>query len=137
MTLFHRYLGAVILVLFLTIMLWGVVLRIMGRTEVPITLWAAQRWTENLLVLQVVVGLVMLVIGRRVSGAPGVWLHYLYGSLFPLIAIVGGRLGALRRETREYVGLAWGSFFALALTLRAVQTACGDAPGAMTACFGL
>lgn len=137
MTVFHRYLGTVIMLLFLAIMVWGGVLRVLGRTEVPLRLWIAQRWTENLLVLQVVTGLVLLVIGRRVTGPPGVWLHYLYGSLFPLIAIIGGRLAALRRETREYVGLAWGSFFALALTLRAVQTACGDAPAEIARCFGL
>lgn len=137
MTLFHRSLGTIIMLLFLVIMVWGTTLRVLGRTEVPLRLWIVQRWTENLLVLQVVTGLVLLVIGRRVVGPPGVWLHYLYGSLFPLVAIIGGRLAALRRETREYVGLAWGSFFALALTLRAVQTACGDTPTEMARCFGL
>ncbi len=137
MTLFHRSLGTIIMLLFLVIMVWGTTLRVLGRTEVPLRLWIVQRWTENLLVLQVVTGLVLLVIGRRVVGPPGVWLHYLYGSLFPLVAIVGGRLAALRREAREYVGLAWGSFFALALTLRAVQTACGDTPTEIARCFGL
>ena len=137
MTLFHRYLGTVIMVMFLAIMVWGTVLRVLGRTEVPLRLWVLQRWTENLLILQVVTGLVLLVIGRRVIGPPGVWLHYLYGSLFPLIAIIGGRLAALRRETREYVGLAWGSFFALALSLRAVQTACGDALSDVAQCLSL
>lgn len=135
MTIFHRYLGGVILALFLLILLWSLVLRVMGRPEAPTAMWVTQHWTENLLVLQVVGGLVLLVIGRRVLGDPLAWLHYLYGSLFPLVAIVGGRLAALRRETREYVGLAWGSFFALALTLRGVQTACGDPIGAMLECF--
>jgi len=126
-TLLHRYLGTVLVLLFLAIMLWGVILRVMGRTETPLAMWAVQHWTENLLVLQTVFGIVLLVIGRRVVSAdPLVWLHYLYGSLFPLIGVIGGRLAAIRRETREYVGLAWGSFFAFALTLRAVQTACGD-----------
>jgi len=136
-TVFHRYLGTIIMTMFLAIMVWGIVLRVLGRSDVPVRLWVLQRWTENLLVLQVVTGLVLLVIGRRVVGPPGVWLHYLYGSLFPLIAIIGGRLAALRRDTREYVGLAWGSFFALALTLRAVQTACGNAPADLVRCFGL
>lgn len=137
MTVLHRSLGLVIMALFLVILVWGLVLRVAGRTEVPLGLWITQRWTENLLGVQIVLGLVLLVVGRRVVGAPGVWLHYLYGSLFPLIAIIGGRLAALRRETREYVGLAWGSFFALALTLRAVQTACGAAWGDIGRCFGL
>jgi hypothetical protein len=66
-----------------------------------------------------------------------VWLHYLYGSMFPLVAIVGGRIAGLRRESREYVGLAWGSFFALALTLRALQTACGDSFTELARCVSL
>jgi hypothetical protein len=67
---------------------------------------------------------------------PFAWLHYLYGSLFPLIAIVGGRLAGLRRGEREYVGLAWGSFFAFALTLRGIQTACGESLAALGRCLG-
>src|SRR5680860_824663 len=115
-TLFHRYLGLLIVAFFLLIMLWGALLRIAGRTETPTPLWAVQHWTENLLIVQVVTGLVLLLLGRRVGGAPGLWLHYLYGSLFPLVAVVGGRIAGLRRESREYVGLAWGSFFAFGLT---------------------
>ncbi len=137
MTLFHRYLGALIVVLFLATMLWATVLRVMGRTETPTSLWALQHWTENLLILQIVSGIVLLVIGRRVVGPGDVWLHYLYGSVFPLVAIVGGRIAGLRRETREYVGLAWGSFFALGLTLRALQTACGDSFTELARCVGL
>lgn len=137
MTLFHRYLGVLIVALFLAIVVWASVLRIMGRTETPTPLWAVQHWTENLLILQVVTGVVLLVIGRRVVGPSDVWLHYLYGSVFPLVAIVGGRIAGLRRETREYVGLAWGSFFALGLTLRALQTACGESFSELAQCVGL
>ncbi len=137
MTLLHRYLGAVIVALFVLVMLWALVLRVLGRTETPTPLWAVQHWTENLLVLQTVSGLILLLIGRRVVGEPLAWLHYLYGSLFPLVAIVGGRLAGLRRETREYVGLAWGSFFAFGLTLRALQTACGNTLTELGRCVGL
>ena len=137
MTLFHRYLGVLVVALFLVIMLWGAGLRLVGRSETPSTLWAVQHWTENLLIVQIVTGLGLLLLGRRVTGEPGVWLHYLYGSLFPLVAIVGGRIAGLRRESREYVGLAWGSFFALALTLRALQTACGETMSELARCVGL
>ena len=136
MTTIHRYLGTIIVLSFLVIMLWGVALRVLGRTETPTPVWAVQHWTENLLVLQTLFGIVLLLMGRRVVGAdPLVWLHYLYGSLFPLIAVVGGRIAGLRREKREYVGLAWGAFFALGLTLRAVQTACGNSLEEIVRCF--
>jgi len=136
-TTFHRYLGALIVGLFLAIFVWGLLLRALRREEVPTPLWAVQHWTENLLVVQTVTGLVLLVLGRRVVGDPLVWLHYLYGSLFPLIAIVGGRIAALRRERRAYLGLAWGSFFALGLTLRALQTACGTTLQELGRCLGV
>jgi hypothetical protein len=134
-TLFHRYLGVVIVLLFAVIMLTGLWLRLAGRRDTPTALWVVQHWTENLLIVQTVLGIVLLVLGRRAAGMPLAWLHYFYGSLFPLIAVVGGRLAGLRREDREYIGLAWGSFFALALTLRAVQTACGESLEALSRCF--
>jgi hypothetical protein len=135
-TTFHRYLGTIIVLLFVVIMVWGLVLRLAGRTEAPNAIWGVQHWTENLLVVQTLLGIVLLVMGRRVITAdPLAWLHYLYGSLFPLVAVIGGRLAAIRRETREYVGLAWGAFFAFALTFRAIQTACGDAISEVLRCM--
>lgn len=136
MTAVHRILGAIIIALFLVLMFWGVGLRLLGKRNTPTALLAVQHWTENLLVLQTVFGLVMLLIGYRVTGRPLIWFHYLYGSLFPLIAMIGGRIAALRREEREYVGLAWGAFIAAALTMRAVQTACGNTFADIAACFG-
>jgi hypothetical protein len=131
----HRYLGGLIVGLFLVIFLWGIGLLVLRRDDAPAGLWATQHWTENLLVVQTVLGIVLLLMGRRVVGEPLAWLHYLYGSLFPLIAVVGGRIAGLRREKREYVGLAWGAFFALGLTLRAVQTACGNSLEELVRCF--
>ena len=125
MTSAHRWLGSVIILMFVATMLWSLLLAALRRDETPVGMRALQHWTENLLILQTVGGVLLLLIGRRVVGPPDAWLHSLYGSLFPLVAVVGGRLAALRRERRQYVGLAWGAFFAFGLTLRAVQTACG------------
>src|SRR5690554_5217726 len=85
-TLFHRYLGSVLVFAFFAIMIWGLVLRLMRRDETPTAMWAVQHWTENLLVVQTVLGIILLIIGRRATGGQGlVWLHYFYGSLFPLV----------------------------------------------------
>lgn len=121
----HRWIGEAIVAALVVIVLWGLVLRVLSREEAPRLFWGLQHYTENVLVLQVVLGLVLLLTGRRVVGGPLIWLHYLYGSLFPLIAIVGGRIAALRRDEREYVGLTWGAFFAFGLTLRALMTGLG------------
>jgi Na+/proline symporter len=136
MTGFHRVLGSVVVLLFVLIMGWAAALRLRRTEGIPDGLRAVQHWTENLLVLQTVTGLVLLLAGRRVATGMGdAWLHYLYGSLFPLIALVGGRLAALRRERHAYLGLAWGSLFAFGLTLRAVQTACGTPLVDLPACL--
>lgn len=140
----HRYLGEAIVAVLLSIALVGLGLRLRGalrrrrvatqpdtppearelaeKDPAPGWLWVIQHYTENVLLLQVVIGVILFVSGRRVVGGPLIWLHYLYGSLFPLIAIVGGRIAALRREHSEYVGLTWGAFFAFGLTLRALMT---------------
>lgn len=126
MSLLHGWLGALLVTLFAVLGTWGLALRLMGRDEAPTAYWGMQHWTENLLLVQTVIGVVFLLIGRRVAGDDLVFLHYFYGSLFPLIAIVGGRIAGMRREERDYVGLAWGAFFAFGLTLRALMTGCGD-----------
>ncbi|HKJ56596.1 MAG TPA: hypothetical protein VJ978_11470 [Nitriliruptoraceae bacterium] len=126
MSLLHGWLGALLVTLFAVLGTWGLALRLMGRDEAPAAYWGVQHWTENLLLVQTVIGVVFLLIGRRVAGDDLVFLHYFYGSLFPLIAIVGGRIAGMRREERDYVGLAWGAFFAFGLTLRAFMTGCGD-----------
>lgn len=125
MTALHRYLGLAIISAFALMMLWALALRIFRREEAPPIFWVLQHWTENLLIVQALGGLVFLLIGRRVVGDDLVFFHYLYGSLFPLIAIVGGRIAGLRREEHEFVGIGWGSFFAFGLTLRAMMTGCG------------
>lgn len=117
----HRFLAYGLFVGLVLLALVGLGLRVAGRSETPVGYLALQHWTENLLVLQVVVGLVLLVAGRRVVGELA-FLHYLYGSVFPFVAVVAGRIVALRRETRGYVGMAWGAFFATGLAARAMLT---------------
>lgn len=135
MALVHRVLGAAIVLALVVLLVWGAGLRIAGRDEAPTAFWGLQHYTENVLILQVVLGVVLLLVGRRVSGGSAVWLHYLYGSLFPLIAVIGGRIVGLRRDTREYVGLTWGAFFAWGLTMRALMTGCGDLITAIPQCL--
>jgi hypothetical protein len=123
-TTLHAWLGTGLVASFAVLTVVGAGLRLAGSDEAPALYWAAQHWTENLLLVQTVGGLVLLLLGRRVPPTDLSFLHYLYGSLFPLVAMVGGRLAAMRREERDYVGLAWGAFFAFGLTLRAVQIGC-------------
>jgi hypothetical protein len=134
-TSLHRWLGSLIILMFVATMLGALLLLTLRRDDTPVAMRALQHWTENLLLLQTVLGIALLIVGRRVVGPPDAWLHSLYGSLFPLVAIIGGRLAALRRAARQYLGYAWGAFFAFGLTLRAVQTACGAGLADLTSCM--
>lgn len=117
----HRWVAYLVMGMLLAVLVTGVVLRLMGRDESPAGLRVLQHWTENTLILQIVLGGILFFGGRRVLGELA-FLHYFYGSLFPFIAIVGGRIAALRRDRHDYVGLAWGAFFALGLSARAMLT---------------
>lgn len=125
MSLIHRIFGFTVVGMLAAILLFGLVLKIMRREEAPAGFWALQHWTENILLVQAGIGIVMFLMGRRVIGGDLVWLHYFYGSLFPVIAVVGGRIAGLRRERQEYVGPTWGAFFAFGLTMRALMTGLG------------
>lgn len=117
----HRWVAYAVMAMLLVVLVLAVVLRLLDREESPAGLRALQHWTENILIVQIALGAVLFFSGRRVVGDLA-FLHYFYGSLFPFIAIVGGRIAALRRERHDYVGLAWGAFFALGLSARAMLT---------------
>lgn len=123
MTSFHRWLGISIVAAFLLVAVYGFVARLVRRDGLGRSFWGLVYYTETLLVVQVVAGLVLLAIGRRVPTTDLRWLHYLYGSLFPLIAVVAGRLSSMRRERFDYVPVAAGAFVAFGLTARALMTA--------------
>jgi hypothetical protein len=121
----HAWLGAALVLVLVSLAVWGLVLRVLGRVETPAAYLVAQHWTENVLVLQALGGVALLVMGRGVPSELFPWDHYIYGSFFPLVAVVAGRVARYRRE-REYVGIAWGAFFAAALSLQAMATGCGS-----------
>lgn len=120
----HRYIGISIVVALLYLAVYGVVARIAGRHEVGRPFWGVLYYTETVLVIQIIAGTILLFMGRRVGGS-GFDLHYLYGSLFPFVVILGGRLYALRRDDRDYVPIAWAGFIAFGLTTRALMTGLG------------
>ena len=120
MGLLHRIVGFAIVGAFLVLAVWGAVLRVRGRDAASWRFWALLHYTENVVVAQAVVGLILLVLGRRQPV-----LHYFYGAVFPLVVVVVGRLASLRREERDYVPIAFAAFISFGLTLRALMTGLG------------
>ncbi len=121
----HLYIGWSLVIAFAFLALYGLVARIARRPAVGRPFWGVQYYSETVLVIQVVIGVALLLMGGRVG--VGFDRHYLYGSVFPLIAIVVGRLYTLRRENAEqahaYVPLALADFICFGLAGQALNTA--------------
>jgi heme/copper-type cytochrome/quinol oxidase subunit 4 len=126
-TTLHLYIGWSIVIGFIVLAVYGLVARLAKRDEVGRPFWGLLYYTETVLVIQIVVGLILLFMGRRVG--TGFDLHYFYGSLFPLIAVIVGRLYTIRRENDEraypYVPIALAAFVAFGLTSQALMTGLG------------
>lgn len=137
MASFHRWIGISLVVAFLLLSIYGGLARLFRREGLGRPFWGLLYYTETVLVIQIVVGVVMLFMGRRVPTAGLQWLHYFYGSLFPLVAVIGGRMYSLRRRDAdrdyEYVPIAFAALIAFGLTFRALTT--GD-PAILSRLFG-
>lgn len=131
----HRWIAISIIAAFLLLAVYGGIARLSRRAAVGRPFWGLQYYTETVLLVQVGVGLFLLVTGHRVPAGGLNWLHYLYGSLFPLIAVLWGRLASLRRAGRyDYAPVTFAAFVSFGLTLRAAMTGCADSP---FVCLGL
>jgi hypothetical protein len=118
---FHRIVGFVVVGIFSVGWVLGLILWISKR-EVGDWFW---RWlvaAQVLAVLQAVVGIVLLLLGRR----PTTWLHLVYGFgplVILAIAHVLARDENFRR--RPWVPFALASFICFGLSLRALTTGLG------------
>lgn len=117
----HRILGFLVVAVFAVGWLFGLVLWI-ARREAGDWFW---RWlvaAQVVAIVQAVVGITLLAIGRRVSDG----LHIVYG-LGPIVIFAIGHL--LAREeafrTKPWAPFALASFISFGLTLRALMTGLG------------
>ena len=95
-TAFHGYLlGVVLIGSWATITFWALALSFTRYEDTP-TFWRAVSLAQVLLVLQLLLGLGLLLAGRR-PGPPGdpsaglsLLFHLAYGIVFPLVALFAG-----------------------------------------------
>jgi hypothetical protein len=139
----HGAIGIVVVGVFALGWLWGLGAAIFRRGRGPGDLY--WRWLTVAQVvagLEAILGIALLLIGRRVSVAGeglGNVLHYVYGLLPILLFVIAhviarsGDLSMLgmRRSDGEpvpispWVPFAWASFISFGLTLRALMTGLG------------
>ena len=121
MRVVHEAIGYAIVGAFAVLMLWGfgawTVKRGPGRWY-----WTLLALVQVTIGIQVVAGLILLAI-YGISARPV--LHYLYGSLFPIIVLVIGHVMARDMERDQWRVFAVAAFICFGLTLRALFTGLG------------
>lgn len=124
LTFLHGYLiGFVVVGSWATIGFWSLALRLRGYDETP-TFWRAVSVAQLLLALQLLLGLVLLVLGRMpgpVGGAGSLLFHLAYGVVFPLIVLLVGHNAARRGRYHPHSVFALVGLVIFGLTARAWQ----------------
>ena len=105
--------------LWLVLTLWALVLWRLRREEAP-SFWRVVSVAQVLLGVQLVIGLVLLAMGRR-PGEPG-WFdtlfHPLYGFIFPGIVLIVAHAQARSGARSAYAVFSWPAIVIFALTVR-------------------
>ncbi len=117
----HAAIGFAIVGGFFLLFVWGGITYLLRR-EPSRWFWWTLAGLQGVLIAQVLVGIVLLVVGRRNQ-----LLHYAYGGLFPAIVLVVTHVVARGMDEERLVPavFAAGSFIAFGLTLRALATGLG------------
>ena len=123
----HKYIGYAVVVVFGLLWFWPTTAWLLGkarrvRGEPGRWYWGLVAVVQVTLAVQIVGGLILLAI-HGIHAKP--ILHYLYGSVFPIIVLVVAHVFARSMERDQWVPFAWGGFVCWGLVLRALFTGLG------------
>lgn len=121
MTDLHRLLGYVVVGVFAIGWVWGLSAFVARRGPGSL-FWRWLSVAQVVTLLEILVGLALLAIGRR----PSTWLHYVYGGGPVVILVIAHALA--RDESfsdRPWIPFSFAAFICFGLTLRAVMTGLG------------
>jgi hypothetical protein len=118
----HAVLGWAIVAGFGLLWLWPLVTWAARRRDVHRWYWTLLGTMQGTLLVQLVAGVVLLVAGGRMPV-----LHYLYGSLFPAIVLIGAHVVARDPDNgfTPWKVFGFAGFVAFGLTLRSLTTGLG------------
>jgi len=117
----HEVIGFVVVGGFALLMLWGFGARVLKRDPGP-WFWRLLAAVQVILGIQVLAGIVLLAI-YGFHARP--WLHYLYGSVFPITVLVITHVFARDLERDQHVPFAVAGLICFGLTARALMTGLG------------
>lgn len=120
----HRYVGWTVPIGFGVLALWSAYCLIRNRSPHD-RFWTLLGVMQAIVGLQVLIGGILFLIGRRPPSDPA-WLHYAYGGLFPAaLLMLAHRLGRSRFESVPWVAFGAASLLICGLTTRALMTGFG------------
>ena len=123
----HKYIGYTVVVMFGLLWFWPATAWVLGKIrrvhgEPGRWYWGLVAVVQVTLVIQIGVGLTLMAL-HGIDAQP--ILHYLYGSLFPVIVLVAAHMFARGMQRDQWVPFAWGGFICWGLVLRALFTGLG------------
>jgi hypothetical protein len=126
MTELHRFVAYSIPAAFVIMTVWAVAA--FARNRPPSDwFWRLLAAVQVVLGIQIVVGGILFATGARPDSNGPVWLHYVYGGLFPLAVLVAAHRVAKSDRFKEIPWAVFGfaALICFGLTFRALQTGLG------------
>lgn len=124
MTELHGYIAYSVPAAFGLLALWALYCLIRNR-EPNEWYWRLLALVQVILGVQVLIGGVLYLMGRRANPNAGEWLHYVYGGLFPIFVLLVAHRFARRDQQIAWLAFGAAAFVNFGLTFRALQTGLG------------
>lgn len=125
-TVAHTWVGYGVVGVWAVVCGWGLALRLLRVHDTPV-FWGFVGVAQVLLGLQVLIGVVLLALGRLPAGAD--WFtnifHVLYGFVFPIAVLVVAHVLSNRRRYNPHLVFSVAGLVLFGLTARAWLTGFG------------
>ncbi|GAC1362514.1 MAG: hypothetical protein NVSMB32_02930 [Actinomycetota bacterium] len=123
MPIFHKFLGAAIVLLFFVLFVWGTLYWIRNRDPGRF-FWGLLAVGQVALGVQLLAGITLYLLGSRPPQQAFRWLHYSYGAFALLVLFLAHRISK-KFEGVEWAVFAVASFVVFGLLVRAYMTGAG------------
>ena len=124
MTRIHLFIGWAVPTGFGVLALWSLWALVRNRPPGG-GYWNLLGALQGILGLQVIAGAILFLLGGRPNSNGPVWLHYVYGGLFPAVLLVVAHRYAKRYADIPFVVFGIAALVICGLTVRALMTGLG------------
>lgn len=120
----HRLVGYSVPAGFAAIALWALY-ALMRNHEPASFFWTILAYVQLVIGVQVLIGGILFLGGRRPASNGPSWLHYIYGAVFPALILWLAHLRARKAPAAPWLIFGVAGLICFGLTFRALQTGLG------------